>query len=272
MPASAGIAGDSVSSIAIASDVPSIMYATTPAGVFKTTDGGAGWQATARTLAMTSTFFDTHPNFHNRVFASGEGGLFVSTNNGNSWTQARPITVRPNVQALTFMPTNAGIMYASTRNKAVLSTDDGGISWESARFGITTDNILAVTIDDAEPSTIFAWSAAGECFRSTNRGLEWNRYSLPWPVTVDYHIAFDRYDPSSVVAIVGGSDLYFSATGGSTWISVLQGGLNFDVATLHWNASSATIYAGTRSHGVYRLLLRNFVKWVLQPQESGLAP
>jgi hypothetical protein len=130
-------------------------------------------------------------------------------------------------------------------------TNDGGLSWESARYGLTGDSILTVTIDDSEILTYFAWTPNGDCYRSTNKGLEWSRYAPPWSPGDRLLIAADRLRPASVVALVNGQDIYYSATGGTAWVRILEHGPRHDVLSMHWNARSGKLYIGTLDKGVY---------------------
>jgi hypothetical protein len=121
-----------------------------------------------------------------------------------------------------------------------------------------------VTLDDQDGLTYFAWSPRGACFRSTNSGLEWTRYSPPWNVGGDVHVAFDKQDPSSVVAIVDGVDLYYSPSGGASWFRLVEKGQRFDVLSANWNARSGLLHIGTRENGVYRILLGPAIKESLE--------
>ncbi len=254
-PATSGLTGGDITSLAFDPDSSSLLYAGTRGGMFKSTNYGQEWQPMARNARMSPSFVDAHPWIRTRMLASGDQGIFVSTDKGKSWTEAKPQGNRISVHALTYTPTNAGIIHAATAGLGVVATSDGGLRWEPARFGLKSDSIMAVTLDDQEQQTYFAWTAKGDCFRSTNRGLEWNRYAPPWRVGDDLLIAYDRLQPSSVVALVNGEDVYYSPTGGTSWFRVLQKGVRHDAACLFWNAKSMMLYVGTRDKGVSRLSL-----------------
>jgi photosystem II stability/assembly factor-like uncharacterized protein len=193
------------------------------------------------------------------MLASGLQGAFVSTDRGNSWVQAKPVGNAYSFQSLTFAPRNAGIIFAATLGEGVLRTSDGGLSWEGARYGLSSDSILAVTLEDENAKTCFAWSPAGEGFRSTNRGLEWTGYGSPWTGRVRLVIAYDRLQPSSVVALVNGEDLYLSLSGGESWTKVHRELPRLEVNSLDWNGRTGRLYAGTRERGVYVMDLRQFL-------------
>ncbi len=248
--ATSGLSGGSVTSVSFDSDNPSILFATTGGSAFMSANRGSEWVPVARNVHMSPRFIETHPTIKTRMIASGPQGAFVSTNRGNSWFQTKPAGNKIEFGSLTFTPKNAGIVHAATLGQGVLVTNDGGLSWEPARYGLTTDSILAVTIDDSETSAYFAWAPNGDCYRSTNKGLEWSKYAPPWNVGDRLLIAADRLRPSSVVALVNGRDLYYSATGGAAWVRILENGPRQDVLSMHWNFRSGLLYVGTLDKGV----------------------
>ncbi len=260
IPASTGISGDAITSISFDQDSPEILFVTTGTGAFRSVDGGTTWQNATRGLRMVPEFLDTHPWIKTRLFASGDQGLYVSTDKGSTWSQTRPVGSRFRVRSLTFMPTNAGIILGASPNAGVITTKNGGILWESNRYGIPSNDVCAVTLDDRDPSVYYAWTTKGEGYRTTNKGVEWNRYQPPWKSSDTVRIAFDRFKPSSVVALVNGRDIYYSATGGGTWVPILERDIHAEVLSVYWNERTSMFYAGTRDKGVFRMSIGKALK------------
>jgi hypothetical protein len=194
------------------------------------------------------------------MLASGPLGIFVSTDKGNSWSQTQPQNSPYEFTALTFTPTNAGIILAATQSKGILLTTDGGIRWEQSRYGISSDAIAAITMDAAIPAEYFAWTGRGECYRSTDKGLEWKRFVPPWRPDDSVQIAYDRLQPYSVVALVNGRDLLYSPTGGRSWVRSTAAVALREVTSLHWNARTSTLHAGTSDRGLFRMSLRELIE------------
>ena len=265
-PAAGGLSGGPVHSLTFGFESSTLLYATTPSGAFVTTNGGESWQATARTARMTPTFIATHPVIATRLYASSDQGLSVSTDRGNSWIQSKPLGGKYNVRSLTFIPTNAGRIFGATSNSAVITSSDGGFNWEPTRYGIHGSDICAVTVDDSDAQTCYAYTPSGDEFRSTNGGLEWNPFLPPWAQKDSVLLSYDCYEPSSVVALVNGIDIYYSQSGGGTWFKILQCALPGEALCLTWNASTATLFAGTRSNGVFRLPLGPALKDLFEEQ------
>jgi len=251
VPAGSGLRGGAVTSLCFDEEASQTLYATTPAGMFRTTTGGASWEAFAHSLPAPPKIVVAHPWYKNRLLAAGARGIFYSTNSGKVWGQTRPVDMRHTIRSFTFTPTNAGLVHAATEDAGVLQSSNGGISWEERRYGLKDDNIAAVTLDSDDPRTLYAWTGTGECYRSTNLGTEWNRYAVPWPAGADARIAMERSKPTSVIALVDGQEIYHSNSGGGTWRLLLRQGPSFKVATVHWNEATKTVYIGTVDSGVF---------------------
>ena len=264
VPASSGLSGGTITSLAFDADSVNTVFAISTGGAFKSSNRGETWKPIARNVRMSARFIDSHPTIRTRMIASGPLGIFVSTDKGSSWTQAKPQGNKFNIQQLMFTPTNAGIIHATAPGHGILTTGDGGLRWNQSRYGLTTDTILAVTLDAAAPTTYYAWGANGEAYRSTNRGLEWERLPPPWKPGSDLKIAYDRLEPYSAIAVVSSREIYYTRTGGRQWYLLGSNAPNRDVATLYWNSRTAVLYVGTADLGIYRVDLGELIEETLR--------
>jgi photosystem II stability/assembly factor-like uncharacterized protein len=268
MSASNTLSGAPISSIALPADSTRHVVAGGADAISYSTNEGSSWISLSRTLsAIPVRYLTTHPIIHPRIIVSGDRGVFLSTSSGKTWVHTTAHNVPFTIRSLTFFPKDAGLHFAATSNAGVQISSNGGVSWDPARYGIDESDILAVTLGTND-QTCFAWSATGKSYRSTNRGLEWKQYTTPWKPGSRLRIAFDKNNPSQVVALVDGRDVYYSSTGGSGWRIVPVGPMPEDVLTLNWNAASATLYAGTDIDGVYRLRLGAIMPRLLEDQPS----
>jgi len=255
------LVGGRITSIAFSADSVSVLYASTTRGMFRSANAGETWTQFGRRLRFPDVrFFDTHPVISSRFFASSEHGFVISTDKGATWTDSRPVTQKFKVRALTFSPTNAGLLHAAMYERGIITSTDGGFTWEHTRYGITSDSIIAVTHHPGDSKTLFVWTSTGDGFRSLDNGVSWNRYAPPWNIGDKVHVAFDRYQPTNVVALVNNQQIYYSRTGGATWLPVTTGDLRAEVLAAHWNGTTATLFAGTKNAGVFRLGLRELLK------------
>jgi photosystem II stability/assembly factor-like uncharacterized protein len=239
------------------------VYATTAGGVFVSTDNGGSWQTTPRSMQISPFLYEAHPSITTRRFMASDQGIFVSTDRGLTWNQSRPLGNRWIVRSLTFSPWNAGTIIGATSNGGVILSHDGGFNWEQARYGIPGDRVESVALDETDPDTYYAYLPDGACFRSLNKGLEWNRYMPPWKPSNNVRIACDRRTTNSVVALVDGRHVYYSSSGGRTWIRLVEADLHASAVSLCWSAATMTLYAGGRDSGVYRLPLGKRIREIL---------
>ena len=258
-----GITGGNIHSLSIDPSVPGLVYATTAAGVFVSTDNGGSWGTTERSMLISPFLYEAHPAITTRRFVASDQGIFVSTDRGLSWNQSRPLGNRWAVHSLTFSPSNAGTIIGATSNGGVILSHDGGFNWEQARYGIPGDRVESVALDETDPDTYYAYLPDGECFRSLNKGLEWNRYMPPWKHSDNVRVSCDRQAPNSVVALVDDRHVYYSPSGGRTWIRLADAHLHASAVSLCWSAASMTLYAGGRDSGVFRLPLGKRIREVL---------
>jgi len=258
-----GITGGPIRSISIDPTLQGVVYATTAGGVFISRDNAATWQPAPRSVEISPFLYEPHPSIHTRVFMAGDQGIFVSTDQGRTWLQSRPLGTRWIIHALTFSPTNAGRIIGASPSSAVIISNDGGFTWEQARYGIPGDRVDAVTLGDTDPDTYYAYLPDGSCFRSLNKGLEWNKYSPPWKQTENIRIAPDPRAPSSVVALVDGRHVYYSPSGGGTWFKVFDADLHSRPVSLCWNSATMTLYAGAGRRGVLKLPLGERIREIL---------
>jgi photosystem II stability/assembly factor-like uncharacterized protein len=267
-PIGEGLNGGMVTSLSIDPRQRQYMYATTPAGSFRSTDAGAHWQEFARSIPSTPFLLIQHPWFPTRMLASTDKGIFNSTDRGSTWRESRPNGKTPPVRSFSFLPSNAGSVFAPAAPASVLITTDGGISWETTQYGLGADSLSFVTLDPSEMKVMYAWTTAGTCYRSLNGGTEWSRFSPPWERNDRVLFGRDPHDPSSFVAMVNDHMLYLTVDGGTTWTRVAERGLPGTPVSLAWHAGHGVLIAGVRDRGVFRIRLAEFMPRSQEPPKS----
>lgn len=133
-------------SIAVARSNPNVIFAggRSSAGqpwLFKTTDGGAGWD-TLDGLGYDTTLLAlaVHPGNPNIVFAGKGDGVHRSTDAGNSWTA----TGLANVRSLAIDPDAPETVYAGTSNGVYVNASGSG--WAAMNDGIECPAITDLKI------------------------------------------------------------------------------------------------------------------------------
>ncbi len=209
------------------------------AGIFRSTDGGAHWQAIDAGLtdpsgsissAVNALWLDpAHPA--NLLAATEYDGLFRSTDGGTSWRSVYRAT------GATQFAAYGGAVYATSAAGILVSSDDGAtwrISWAAGARRAPT---AFATASGAHGNAFYAGMTDGTIFSFT--GGAW-RYvgRLPYdsPTGTDgstpavHQLAADPLQPSLLYASSNdGSwdqDLHASTDGGKTWNFVLRNRYN----------------------------------------------
>ena len=191
-------------------------------GVLKSTDGGNTWQNTGLnwSIADQKTIYKLvmHPSNPNILLAAAQGGLYKTSNGGNSWTIVNGFASNASIRDVEFHPTNPNIVYATT-DRVFRSTDGGNnFSLINSVPAASTSNRVKVAVTPANPNLVYAWTGTA-MYRSSDSGA-----SYVWQATTpntthqvwyDMGFAVSDNDPNEVH--IGAVDAFRSFDGGRTW-------------------------------------------------------
>jgi len=155
--------------------------------VYKSPDNGSNWVLSNTGIANDSCWVDIGVNSFvvsgNKIFAGTDiGGIFLSTDNGNSWNVVNanlPYNLNYGLlytQVLNFAIKDTNI-FAGTWGGIYLSTNNGN-SW-NLLTGLVDVNSSLLTIDALaiKDNTIFAYgyngSGPGSLYKSLDNGISW---------------------------------------------------------------------------------------------------
>jgi photosystem II stability/assembly factor-like uncharacterized protein len=226
-----GPEGTNLTSVAVDPRNPSTMYATNGGAsssgitqVFKSVDGGASWVAFS-TLpvaiqglpAIDALAIDS--KIPSTIYAYGWGGVFKSTDSGQTWVDTLLPAVgvgtyglgtyfqRGGVVTLAIDSQNSDVVYAGAFvceglcGGRVFKSTDGELTWITPKFVFTapvcSQTISALAVDPQNPSTVYATTTdcndqGGNLFKSTDGGLNWKRTTLQ---------VFTYYQPANAIEI-----------------------------------------------------------------------
>ncbi len=171
------------------------------------------------------------PRNPRRVLAgTASGGLWISADEGATWSANNDFLPNLSISALVFDPSNPAIVYAGTGEASaglvgagVFKSADGGNTWQSLAATNPDANadwrfVNRLAIDPARPSTLLAGVtnldlATGGIYRSADGGASWSRVSAARALD----LAFDPFDSGNVLAGLDDGTLLHSRDAGLTW-------------------------------------------------------
>jgi photosystem II stability/assembly factor-like uncharacterized protein len=148
---------------------------------------------------------------NNKVFAGTmQNGVFMSSDEGATWSAANHGIERRNVQALI---SKNGDLYAGTSDNGVYFSSDDGATWSNRSAGL--GNVYIVSLF-ASTAGIYA-STGEELYFSNDKGLSWTKESN-FPFT--YAVYSWAQVGNTVYAGTYANGLYSSTDGSGTWAMV----------------------------------------------------
>lgn len=227
---------------------PSIVYAGTAQGVFRSDDAGVSWRSASAGLppATRVQTIAIDPTAAGTLYAGTYGsGIFQTTNGALAWTAAASGMRDAYVPALALAPSSSLALYAGTLGGGVYQSVDGARSWTASNAGLPLGLVYSVVSDSASPGTLFAATFEG-VQKSADGGGSWQASSNGLPVYPVAALAAAPGSPERLFAGTLGGGLFQSADGGVRWTTSGQGLNDAYVSSIAVDPSSATtLYAGT---------------------------
>jgi len=177
-----------------------------------------------------------------KIFAgSWSSGIFVTTDNGTTWTPVNNgFTIAP-VKGLTTCGTTifAGTYWSN--EAALFRTTDDGTNWSQLDFGKGVEVYSLGSIIGRNGDTTLFCSHSFDVYRSTDHGTSWESANLYW--TVNCFAAMD----SCVYAGTGTGGVFCSTDNGVHWTSKGLADINAGVFSLDTMrvGGNTYLFAGT---------------------------
>jgi photosystem II stability/assembly factor-like uncharacterized protein len=161
---------------------PSILYAGTSGGVYKSTDQAGHWEKvnnglvppdmlkTSRALNVTSIFVD--PYEPDTVYAATLTGLYKSTDAAASWKRIGESLTDQMIVAMVLDRTRRGVVYITGRD-GVHRSEDAGATWKLINSGFVTTNIRTIAQSSTDPKVFYAGTNGSGLYRSKDAGETW---------------------------------------------------------------------------------------------------
>ena len=255
------------------------------AGVFKTTDGGAHWQATSTSRWPGSHALTADPRHPGTLYAGTEFAVYKTVDGGRSWRPSHRGLYTPSpadrekgwLVALAVDPANTNVVYAGSDR--VSKSTDGGHSWKTVFPPHPTpdgDDVSALAIaptraepiyaivGDFGPSSSTPADGRTTIYKSTDAGATWQATTAVHGDVTPTAIAVDPRDPATVYAAISANVLK-TTNGGETWQPIAAGlPISHTRGTCHCLSRggvtalavdprrAGTVYAALTQGGIYK--------------------
>ena len=220
-------------------------------GLFKSTDGGATWNAASSGLPAIkpSQYEPWPPNVSVTALAIDP----VHGRHPGEAAQRQTLT-----QTLTRLGTLYAVILADVSHSGGLfQSTDGAASWHAVNSGLSNSMwINSMALDPRNPNTLYVAGTAG-VFRSTDGAASWTRAGNLSNVL---NLAIDPLDSGSVYALNINGGILKSTDGGGSWsvVSVSPQGTASDgfrwLVVAPGEGGPSTVYAGGGARGVFKSL------------------
>ena len=214
---------------------PQIVYLMTQGHVFKTTDGGAHWQATATSgsrLGWEPTALAADPRHPGTLYAGTQAAVYKTVDGGRSWRPSHRGLFVPHfgtlpgwVIALAVDPANTNIVYAGSDRVSKSSRWRPQLEdrVRAVAHAVPTANVSALAIAPTRPEAIYAIKsdfAHGRTaiYKSTDAGTSWQATTSvrgTYATGFATALAVDPRHPTTVYAAIGGNVLKTTNAGGA---------------------------------------------------------
>jgi photosystem II stability/assembly factor-like uncharacterized protein len=237
--ANQGLGSLVVASLAMAQNDPSLVYAGTGAGIYKTVNGGNTWIPTGSVDLPLSLIIDpTDPNI---LYAGFNGDLQKTTDGGDTWVSSANGIDNPFVFSLAIDPNNTSVVYAGTAGTGAFKSVDGGATWNPLNVDTT---VWSLYVDPTNSNVIYAGSNGNGVYKSTNAGATFVRTGSP---AVGVVLALAK-SGKRLYAGTATQGVSVSKDDGATWSNT---GISDGLGLVLSAGSDGSIFAGTNFDGVF---------------------
>jgi len=221
--------------------IPTMLFAGTNAGVFRSTDGGTSWAAVNSGLTATLILdVAIDPQNASTLYAATYNGLVKTTDGGTNWGPANPSLA---LGLLAIDPQNTSTVFAAgcvadgsgVSSCGVVKSTDGGTGWSVSRIAQDSDSdwITALAIDPQNSNIVYATTQEfDECgletlHKSVDGGMSWSHslFKDMGVVSADCVLALviDPQKSGNLYAAFQYGGVFKSTDAGATWKAANSG-------------------------------------------------
>jgi len=205
-------------------------------------------------LIPNTVYAGVYTFFH---FQAPSDHLLRSPNGGATWRTLTPLT---GLEELVFGPKQDEALYGFTC-KGLFKSETTGASWHRVGSGLPASLCsnasprFRLAVDPRNPQTLYLGTAGQGVFRSTDGGATFRSFNRGLETADVSIVLVDPINPSRLYAAVTGKGVWHWDASQRRW-TPLNAGLpvgDFAGVLALDPEHPATLYAGTLTHGVFRL-------------------
>ncbi len=255
-----------VNALAVDPTTPSTIFAGTFGnGIFRSTNGGASWQAinsglgnlivNSLSIDPTNTAIVLAGTGRGPLVGEPTAGVYRTTNRGDTWTG---VLTNASSSELDRVPQNSQIVYSAGAGPVHRSTN-GGITWTRlvppANDPIRNNSLTGIAVSPLDSNLVIAGGntegGTGQVFRSTNGGASWTMVQDGLPPVFDVTFS-PRVGNSATVLVATQTGVLRSTDGGLTFQRSTEELGNIEVRRIIFNPLSPTIAYAATNRGVFQ--------------------
>jgi photosystem II stability/assembly factor-like uncharacterized protein len=155
--------------------VSGTLYIGTQSGLYIRSRGARGWKEVTplqgKRIAALAVRPDTGWLYAGTI---GDGGLFVSRNQGGAWQPTGGLETSW-IRAILFDPSAPRRLYVATSDSGVVKSEDDGATWIPLNAGLPGKDVRALSLDPKHPEHLYAGLHGAGLFSSADGGSTWTR-------------------------------------------------------------------------------------------------
>ncbi len=211
-------------------DAPWTSIATSPNGQVILAGGSSGRLVFSRDSGATWTdpFEGESDQYWSSVAVSSDGQklaaagfrVFISTNGGTTWTDARANGNQDNVWASMAMSADGRTLVAGVSSGRIFRSTNGGTSWSETRPAGNANGNWQTIAMNTSGDTVIAGNYSGRMYRSRDKGETWSEIRPAGDMDSSWNTVSIDGAGKIIVAGQDGGRVYVSSNTGDTWREV----------------------------------------------------
>jgi photosystem II stability/assembly factor-like uncharacterized protein len=249
--------------LAFAPTDPTIAYAATDSGAYRSENGGAGWMPIFTESTTTSVTVD--PTDADVAFVTAALTLYRTDDGGESWTEIHGPHGIMGVNQVVFAPSDPDLAYATSHGELLRSTD-AGITWTIVVEH--QSHVVDMAIHPSDPEVLVVGTLTDGVLRSPDGGVSWTdasagltRYSSSGLYPPVRDVEFDVGRPNRVFAATDRRGVVYRSTDAALSWTGHATGISYAPRVVAVAADSGSpVFVGTDEGGVIRSIDRG-ITW-----------